>query len=143
MTTRTATATWQGTLKDGNGVMKVGSGLIEGPFTFASRFETGEGTNPEELIGAAHAGCFSMFLSALLSGNGYTPESINTTASVTLGKDDTGPLITLIELETEAVVPGLGEEEFQELVATAKANCPISRALAATESVMKSATLVG
>ncbi|NKQ35460.1 MAG: OsmC family protein [Chloroflexi bacterium] len=143
MTTRTANAIWQGTLKDGNGVMKVGSGLIEGPFTFASRFETGEGTNPEELIGAAQAGCFSMFLSALLSGNGYTPESINTTASVTLGKDDTGPLITLIELETEAVVPGLGEAEFQELVATAKANCPISRALAATESVMKSAVLKG
>ena len=143
MTTRTANAIWQGTLKDGNGVMKVGSGLIEGPFTFASRFETGEGTNPEELIGAAHAGCFSMFLSALLSNNGYTPESINTTAAVTLGKDDTGPLITLIELETEAVVPGLGEEEFQELVAAAKANCPISRALAATETVVKSATLKG
>ena len=143
MTTRTATATWQGTLKEGNGVMKVGSGLIEGPFTFASRFETGQGTNPEELIGAAHAGCFSMFLSALLSNNGYTPESISTTAAVTLGKDDTGPLITLIELETEAVVPGLGEDEFQELVATAKANCPISRALAATETVVKSATLKG
>lgn len=142
MTTRTATAVWQGTLKDGNGVMKVGSGLIEGPFTFASRFETGEGTNPEELIGAAQAGCFSMFLSALLSNNGYKPESINTTASITLGKDETGPLITLIELETEATVPGLGEEEFQELVAAAKANCPISRALAATESVVKSAVLL-
>lgn len=143
MTTRKATAVWNGTLKEGNGVMKVQSGVIEGPFTFASRFEEGKGTNPEELIGAAQAGCFSMFLSALLSNNGYTPTSVETTAAVHLGRDDTGPVITLIELDTKATVPGLEEAAYQEFVAKAKANCPISRALAATETVIKSAVLNG
>lgn len=143
MTTRQATAVWNGTLKEGNGMMNVQSGFIEGPYTFASRFESGKGTNPEELIGAAQAGCFSMFLSALLSNNGYAPESINTTASVTLGRDGTGPVITLIELETTATVPDLSEEDFQDFLAKAKANCPISRALAATEIVLKSARLNG
>lgn len=143
MTTRTATAVWNGTLKDGNGVMTVQSGFVEAPFTRASRFEDGKGTNPEELIGAAHAGCFSMFLSALLSGAGHTPTSINSTSSVILGRDDTGPLITSIELVTEATVPGLSEEDFHGFVAKAKANCPISRALAATEIILKSATLNG
>lgn len=141
MTKRTANAVWQGTLKEGHGLMKVQSGFIEGPFTFASRFEEGKGTNPEELIGAAHAGCFSMFLSALLSNNGYTPTSVETTATVHLGRDDTGPVITLIELDTQATVPGLAEEAYQDFVAKAKANCPISRALAATETVIKRATL--
>jgi osmotically inducible protein OsmC len=143
MTTRTATAVWNGTLKDGNGVMRVQSGFIEAPFTRASRFEDGKGTNPEELIGSAHAGCFSMFLSALLSGAGFTPESIETTASVHLGRDETGPKITLIELDTKATVPGLSEADYQDFVAKAKANCPISRALAATETVISSAVLSG
>ncbi|HRQ40018.1 MAG TPA: OsmC family protein [Chloroflexota bacterium] len=144
MTTRTATAVWNGTLKEGNGQMKVQSGFADVPYTFASRFENSDkGTNPEELIGAAHAGCFSMFLSALLSNNGYTPTSVETTASVHLGRDETGPKITLIELDTKAIIPGLSEEDFQDFVAKAKANCPISRALAATEMVIKSAVLSG
>jgi len=104
MATRQATAKWNGTLKDGDGVMKYGA--FEGPFTFASRFEDGKGTNPEELVGAAHAGCFSMFLAALISGDNLTPTSVETTASVHIGDDD-GPKITSIDLNCEAVVPGL------------------------------------
>lgn len=130
MTTRQASATWTGTLKDGKGLMRYGS--VEGPFTFASRFETGEGTNPEELVGAAHAGCYSMFLSALLSKEGLTPEAINTTASVVLGTDD-GPKITSIKLVCEAKVPGIDAEGFQKLAATAKEKCPISRLFAGTD----------
>jgi osmotically inducible protein OsmC len=133
-------ATWNGTLKEGSGSMKVGPGHYEGPFTFASRFEGGKGTNPEELIGAAHAGCYSMFLSALLSNAGYTPTRIHTTAKVHL---EAGPTIAKIELNTEAEVPGLGNEEFQEKAAEAKAKCPVSKALASVESVVLNATLVG
>lgn len=143
MTKRTATAVWNGTLKEGNGQLNTQSGQIEGAYTFASRFEEGKGTNPEELIGAAHAGCFSMFLSAQLSNNGYTPESIETVATVHLGRDETGPKITLIELENKATVPGLDEAGYQEFLAKTKANCPISRALSATEIVIKSAQLNG
>ncbi len=124
MTTRTANAKWTGTLKEGKGVMKYGA--IEGPFTFASRFEEGEGTNPEELVGAAHAGCYSMFLSALISKEGLTPTRVETTASVHLGNED-GPKITHIDLVCEAEVPGLSAEKLAELAATAKAKCPISR----------------
>ncbi len=130
MITRTSMAEWNGTLKDGKGIMKLGSGAYEGPFTFASRFETGHGTNPEELIGAAHAGCFSMFLSAILSKGGFAPTRVNTTATVHL---DASPKIILIELNTEADVPNLGEEAFLKYVETAKINCPISKALAGTE----------
>src|SRR5437773_6630321 len=118
MATATSEATWQGTLKEGAGVMKVGPGHYEGPFTYASRFENGKGTNPEELIGAAHAGCFSMFLSALLSNDGFKPTRIHTTAKVHLGA---GPAINLIELNTEAEVPGLDDKTFQEKAAAAKA----------------------
>ena len=110
MATRKANAKWNGTLKDGNGVMKYGD--FEGPFTFASRFEEGKGTNPEELVGAAHAGCFSMFLSALISGENLNPTSIETTASVHLGDDD-GPKITRIDLVCEAIVPGLDADRQQ------------------------------
>ena len=125
MSVRTANARWNGTLKEGNGVMKFSN--YEGPYTFKSRFEEGDGTNPEELVGAAHAGCYSMFLSALISGNGLTPDSIETTAKVHLGKDDTGPVITTIELDCQVTCEGLSQEKFDELAATAKANCPISR----------------
>ena len=127
MAVRSAQATWNGTLKEGNGTMKVGSGFFEGPFTFASRFEEGKGTNPEELIGAAHAGCYSMFLSALLTNAGFKPNRINTTATVYLGA---GPTITKIELNTEADVPGLDEATFAEKAAAAKQGCPVSKALA-------------
>jgi len=106
-------------------------GEFEGPYTFASRFEEGPGTNPEELVGAAHAGCFSMFLAALVSGDNYTPTSVQTTASVHLGEDD-GPKITSIDLNCEAVIPGLDAGKFAEYAQTAKAKCPISRLFAGT-----------
>ena len=139
MATRQASAKWQGTLKEGNGIMKFG--VYEGPFSFVSRFEEGEGTNPEELVGAAYAGCYSMFLSALISGENLTPTSVETTASVHLGDDD-GPKITSIDLVCEAVVPGLDEEKFAELAQTSKEKCPISRLYAGTE-VNLSAKLSG
>jgi len=139
---RTATANWQGTLKEGNGNMESGSGHFDVPFTFATRFESGKGTNPEEMIGAAHAGCYSMFFSALLSNEGFNPTSIQTTASVHLGKDDSGPMITKIELVMEAAVPDLEEAQFMELAEAAKAGCPISRVLAAVPEMTLSATLL-
>jgi osmotically inducible protein OsmC len=130
MPIRNASAVWNGTLKEGKGIMKLGSGAFEGGFTFASRFEEGPGTNPEELVGAAQAGCFSMFLASLLTNAGYPPTQIRTGAKVHLGE---GPRITLIELETEAEVPNLEDETFQENVVKAKKNCPISLALTGPE----------
>lgn len=134
MSTRKATAKWLGTLKEGNGVMKYGA--VEGPFTFASRFENGKGTNPEELVGAAQAGCFSMFLSALISNENLTPTSIETAASVHLGDED-GPKITSIDLDCQAVVPGLDKAKFDELAQTAKQKCPISRLFTGTQINLK------
>jgi osmotically inducible protein OsmC len=130
MAIRTSAAEWKGTLKEGAGTMKLGSGAYEGPFTFASRFENDRGTNPEELIGAAHAGCFSMFLAGLLTGAGFVPERIATTAKVHLGA---GPTITLIELDAQAEVPNLTEADLQKHAAEAKKNCPVSKALAGPE----------
>jgi len=127
MPVRTADAFWTGTLKEGAGVMKLGSGAYEGPFSYTSRFEEGTGTNPEELIGAAHAGCFSMFLSALLSKDGFSPTRIDTTAKVHL---EAGPTIAKIVLNTEAEVPGLADDQLQRYAEQAKANCPVSKALA-------------
>ncbi|HYR01950.1 MAG TPA: OsmC family protein [Syntrophobacteria bacterium] len=134
MAVRSSSAEWMGSLKAGAGSMKLGSGAYEGPFTFASRFESGRGTNPEELIGAAHAGCFSMFLAALLTNAGSTPTRIHTTAKVHLGE---GPTISLIELETEAEVPNLEEAAFLQHAETAKKNCPVSKALAGPEIKLK------
>jgi osmotically inducible protein OsmC len=128
---RSAKAVWNGTLREGNGTMSFSN--YTGAYTRASRFESGEGTNPEELLGAAHAGCFSMFLSAVLTKAGFTPTSINTTAQVHLGD---GPTVTLIELDTVADVPGLDDDKLQSAAQEAKANCPISKALAATEIKM-------
>ena len=130
MTVRNASAAWQGTLKEGSGRMKLGSGAFEGPFSFGTRFGDTPGTNPEELIGAAHAGCFSMFLSALLEKAGHPAKDIRTTARVHLGE---GPAITKIELETEADVPGIDDAAFQQHVQSAKTGCPVSKALSATE----------
>jgi osmotically inducible protein OsmC len=130
MAIRNASAVWNGTLKEGKGRMKLGSGAFEGAFSFASRFEDGPGTNPEELVGAAHAGCFSMFLAALLTDAGYPPTQIRTSAKVHLGE---GPRITLIELETEAEVPRLDEKTFLDNVDKSKKNCPISLALTGPE----------
>ncbi len=136
---RKASAVWKGTLKQGGGSLKLESGAFEGPYNFVSRFESGNTTNPEELIGAAHAGCFSMFLSAVLTEAGYTPTSIHTTAEVHLVD---GPKVSLIELTTEAVVPGLDEKTFLEAADKSKKNCPISLALAAVE-IKLNARLVG
>ena len=134
-----ASAKWTGNLKDGSGSMKGGTGFFDAPFTFLSRFENGKnGTNPEELIGAAQAGCFSMFLAAQLSAAGHAPTSIETSATVTLGD---GPAISKIELETTAVVPGASKELFDEKVAFSKANCPISKALSGIPEFTIKATL--
>ena len=138
MAVRKAEAVWEGSLKEGAGVMKLGSGSYDGPFTYASRFESGQGTNPEELIGAAHAGCFSMFLSALLSKDGFVPDRIDTTATVHL---EAGPTISLIELTTKAQVAGIDQAKLEEYAAAAKANCPVSKALASVE-IKLNATLV-
>ena len=131
MSVRTAKSIWNGTLKEGKGTMNFSN--YSGPYTFVSRFEEGPGTNPEELIGAAHSGCYSMFLSALISGENLVPESVETTASVHLGKDDKGPLITTIELDCKVKCEGLSQEKFEELAAAAKAGCPISRLVAAAD----------
>ena len=128
MQIRTAKATWSGTLREGQGTMNFST--FEGPYTRASRFENAEGTNPEELLGAAHAGCFSMFLSGVLTKAGFTPTRINTTAQVHLGD---GPRITLIELDTEVDTPGLDDARLQTAAQEAKDKCPISLALASTE----------
>jgi osmotically inducible protein OsmC len=138
MTVRSSSAEWKGTLKDGAGTMKVGRGAYEGPYTFASRFESGPGTNPEELLGAAHAGCFSMFLSAVLTKAGFPPTTIRTTAAVHLGE---GPTIHLIELDCEAEVPGIDLDAFLALAQDAKHGCPVSKALTGPE-VRLSAKLV-
>ncbi len=139
MAVRTSSAEWKGTLKEGSGTMKVGSGAYEGAYTHASRFEMGTGTNPEELIGAAHAGCYSMFLSALLTDAGFTPTRIVTTATVHLAD---GPTISLIELNTEAEVPGLNDADLQTHAEAAKKACPVSKALAAVPEIKLVAHLV-
>jgi lipoyl-dependent peroxiredoxin len=133
-----STAVWKGNLNEGSGSMKLGKGGYEGPFTKASRFEDGQGTNPEELLGAAHAGCYSMFLSAILSGSGFPPTEIRTSAKVHMGA---GPAITLIELETTAVVPNCDDATFQKHAEQAKTGCPVSKALSAVPMQLK-ATLV-
>jgi len=130
MAVRTSSAEWKGTLKEGSGTMTVGSGAWQASYTHASRFESGAGTNPEELIGAAHAGCFSMFLAALLTKAGFEPTSIRTTATVHLSE---GPVINLIELKTEGVVPNATEAVFREQAEAAKKACPVSKALTGPE----------
>jgi osmotically inducible protein OsmC len=141
MAVRTAEAIWQGNLREGKGNVALGSGAFEGAYSFASRFEEGTGTNPEELIGAAHAGCFSMALSAGLAKAGYAPKRISTTAKVHLNKVGEGFKITQIELHTEGEVPGIRREVFQEHAQAAKKGCPVSQALAGTEIALE-ATLV-
>ena len=125
MKIRKVKSVWNGTLKEGKGKMSFTG--YSGPFTFATRFEDAPGTNPEELVGAAQSGCYSMFLSALLSGEGLNPESIETTASVSLGELGGGPAITNIKLETVVKCDGVSQEKFAELAQTAKEKCPISR----------------
>lgn len=141
MPVRKASAVWNGSLKEGSGSMKLASGAYEGPYSFGSRFEEATGTNPEELIGAAHAGCFSMALSAGLGKSGYEAKRVETSARVHLEKVGEGFEITRIELTTEAEVPGLDEATFQEHANGAKENCPVSKVLAAAE-ISLDATLV-
>lgn len=133
MPVRKASAVWNGELKGGSGTMKLGSGAFEGSYSFGTRFEETPGTNPEELIAAAHAGCFSMALAAGLGRAGYSPESVRTSATAHLEKGDAGFAITRIELDTEASVPGIDDAAFQEQAQAAKAGCPVSRALAGVE----------
>jgi osmotically inducible protein OsmC len=130
---RTAKAVWEGSLKEGKGKMALGSGAFEGQYSFASRFEEGTGTNPEELIAAAHAGCFSMALSAGLGNAGFTPTRIQTDAKVHMALVGTGMKITKIDLNTEAQIPNIDEQKFQEIAENAKKNCPVSQALASVE----------
>lgn len=133
MAVRTARAEWKGDLKQGSGTMRLGSGAYEGAYSFQSRFEEGSGTNPEELIGAAHAGCFSMALSATLGKEGHNPRSVKTEARVHLEKVGEGFGITRIELQTDADIPGIDEAAFQAIAEKAKETCPVSRALAGVE----------
>jgi len=133
MPARTATARWEGGLQQGKGTVRLGSGAFEGQYSFSSRFEEGTGTNPEELIGAAHAGCFSMALTAGLERAGHAPTAVDTTARVHLERVESGFRIPRIELDCTANVPGIDDGAFQEQAEAAKANCPVSKALAGVD----------
>jgi len=138
MPERTAEAEWRGNLRDGRGTMRFGSGAYEGEYTYASRFEEGKGTNPEELVGAAHAGCFSMALAGDLARAGHVAERIHTTGHVRLEAGAGGARITRVVLDCEAKVPGLDDAAFQRFAQEAGRNCPVSRALAGVEIVVNS-----
>lgn len=142
MPVRQASAVWEGGLRSGKGVMRLGSQAFEGPYSFPSRFEEGPGTNPEELIAAAHAGCFSMALSAALEREGFPPKRVATQARVHLEMVEGKATLTRIELLTEAEVPGISPEKFQELAQAAKEGCPVSRALAGVGEIRLEARLV-
>ena len=131
MPVRTSSATWRGALKEGDGTVALGSGAFEGAYSFPSRFEEGPGSNPEELIGAALASCYSMFLANVLATAGAVPTRVHTEAHVHLGRDDRGPAITKIELVCRAEVPGIEADAFAEHAQAAKGGCPVSKALAA------------
>ena len=133
MTTRTGSAVWEGTIKSGKGNVKLGSGAFEAPYSFLSRFANGPGTNAEELIGAAHASCFSMAFALLLEKAGFPPKRISATASLQLKQVGDAFRITTIDLDTEADVPGIDEAKFQEQAELAKKNCPVSVALSGTQ----------
>jgi osmotically inducible protein OsmC len=133
MPTRTSTAVWTGSIGSGSGEMTIGDGVWTGPYSVPSRFEEGDGTNPEELLGAAHAGCFSMAFAGNLTRAGHEPERIETAADVTVEKFDDGWRITTIVLRTTVSAPGIDEDAFQEQAALAKANCPVSKALAGVD----------
>ena len=141
MATRNGSATWQGDLEGGNGRVTVGNGVHEGPYTFKSRFEDGEGTNPEELIAAAQAACFTMQLSAYLAEEGHTPEEVTTDVRAILRNVDGAPTIATLELRTRGRVPGADQETFQRLAERAKDECIISRALGGVKEFDLEATL--
>ncbi|MEV6927486.1 OsmC family protein [Dactylosporangium sp. NPDC051485] len=133
MPTRVSSARWEGDLRSGSGTVATGSGTFQGNYSFPSRFESGEGTNPEELVAAAHAACYSMALSNGLAKAGHTPTSVETSAAVQFGPVEGGFAITRIDLTTRGDVPGLDAAEFEKFAQEAKAGCPISKALAAVE----------
>jgi osmotically inducible protein OsmC len=141
MPIRNAEAEWFGKVTDGKGHMKLGSGAFDGPYSFRSRMEDGAGTNPEELIGAAHAGCYSMALSAILTQAGLVPTRIHTKAAVRFEKLPDGFTITGIELTTEGEIPGIDQAAFQQHAETAKKNCPVSKALTGTHITLKATLL--
>lgn len=142
MPVRTARAVWEGGLRSGQGVMRLQSQTFEGPYSFPSRFEEGPGTNPEELIAAAHAGCFSMALSASLEREGFPPKRVATEARVHLEMVEGKATLTRIELIAEAEVPGITQEKFQEIALAAKEGCPVSRALAGVREIALEVRLV-
>ncbi|MBX9581270.1 MAG: OsmC family protein [Gemmataceae bacterium] len=142
MPVRSSEAAWEGDLKSGKGTVKLESGAFSGPYSFQSRFESGTGTNPEELIAAAHAGCFSMALSHALASAGFPPKRVHTVAKVHLEKVPDGFAIPKIDLVTDADVPNITPEAFQEYAAKAKAGCPVSKVLAGAEIALD-AKLVG
>ena len=142
MAARTANALWEGSVQEGRGQMALGSGAFEGAYSFKSRFDEGEnGTNPEELLAAAHAGCFTMALSLYLGEAGHEPESIQTQAKVRMRNTESGPTITGIALTTAGKVEGIDEAEFQKAAEAAKENCIVSRALAGVEDITLEAKL--
>lgn len=143
MAIRTSKAQWDGNLQQGRGTMSLGSGAWSGAYSFQSRFEEGAGTNPEELIAAAHAGCFSMAFANALAKAGFEPKRVSTTANVQLLKGDAGFSITQVELKTEADVPGIDPAKFQALAEEAKTGCPVSRALAGGPQIKLDAKLAG
>jgi osmotically inducible protein OsmC len=141
MATRNGSAEWKGDLKGGSGTVSVGDGVFEGAYSFTSRFEEGEGTNPEELVAAAHASCFAMALSLIIGEDGHTPESLRARAKVQLRNIDGAPTISRIDLEVEGSVPGIDEDAFRAYAEKAKAGCVVSRALAGVPEIELSARL--
>ncbi|HET7590123.1 MAG TPA: OsmC family peroxiredoxin [Solirubrobacterales bacterium] len=141
MAARIGSAEWRGDLKGGGGTVTVGDGVFEGQYSFSSRFEEGEGTNPEELIAAAHASCLAMALSLLLSEEGHPPDSVRARAAVQLRNVEGAPTIARIDLEVEGAVPGIDEEAFRSYAQKAKEGCPVSRALAGVPEVELEARL--
>jgi lipoyl-dependent peroxiredoxin len=141
MATRNGSAEWRGDLKDGSGTLRVGDGVFSGSYSFASRFEEGEGTNPEELIAAAHASCFAMALSNTLAAEGHAPESVRTQARVHLRNLDGVPTIAQVDLEVDGDVPGIDEDQFRSYAEQAKRDCPVSRALAGVPEINLTARL--
>ena len=143
MATRNGSAEWQGSLKDGKGTVTVGNGVFTGNYSFGTRFEEGEeGTNPEELLAAAEAACFSMALSLILGNDGHTAESIRTSARCQLRNVDGNPTITQVAVEVEGKVPGIDQETFEQAATQAKEGCVVSRALAGVDEITLKATLV-
>ena len=142
MAVRTANAVWEGTLQEGKGTVKLGSGAFEGQYSFSSRFEEGTGTNPEELLGAAHAGCYTMALNNSLRKAGFTPNKVTTTANVHFTKQEAGMRISKIVLDVEASVPGIDAAKLQEVADTTHQNCIVSIALGAVPEIVVNTKLV-